>query len=90
VYFDVEVGMTPADVYRVKAGDMASLARAETDPFQKTEYERLSLAYLRLAEQADLNSQNDVVWYPDPDRPTAQAQQQQQAQPPGQRKPDEG
>ena len=82
--------MTPADVYRVKAGDMASLARAETDPFQKTEYERLSLAYLRLAEQAERNSQNDVVWEPLPmDRPTAQAQQQQ-AQPTGPRKSDEG
>ena len=81
--------MTPAEVYRVKAGDMASLARAETDPVQKAEYEKLSLAYLRLAEQADRNSQNDVVWYPHPmDRPTAQTQQQQ-AQPPGQRKPDE-
>ena len=73
--------MTPAEVYRVKAGDMASLARAETDPVQKAEYEKLSLAYLRLAEQADRNSQN-VVWYPDPmDRPPAQTQQQQ-AQPP--------
>lgn len=83
--------MTPADAYRVKAGDMASLARAETDPFQKAEYEKLSLAYLRLAEQADRNSQNDVVWDPQPmDRPTAQAQQQQQqAQPNGQRKSDE-
>jgi hypothetical protein len=75
--------MTPADQYRVKAGDMTALARAETDPFQKAEYERLSLAYLRLANQAERNSQNDVVWY-DPliDRPTKQpqAQQQQQAQ----------
>ena len=87
--------MTPADAYRVKAGDMASLARAETDPFGKAEYEKLSLAYLRLAEQADRNSQNDVVWEPHPmDRPTAQAQQQQQqqqqAQPTGPRKSDEG
>ena len=28
---------------------MAALARAETHPFQKAEYERLSLSYLRLA-----------------------------------------
>lgn len=54
--------MTPADQYRVKAGDMAALARAESDPFQKAEYERLSLAYLRLAKQADRNSQTDVVY----------------------------
>ena len=77
--------MTPADQYRVKAGELASLARAERDPFQKAEYERLSLSYLRLAEQADRNSKNDVVWF-DPliDQPTAQPQiqQQQQSQPP--------
>jgi hypothetical protein len=73
--------MTPADAYRVKAGDMASLARAETDPIQKAEYERLSLAYLRLAEQAQRNSQTDVVYEtpPAPDQP--RAQQHQQAQP---------
>ena len=55
--------MTSADQYRIKAGDLASLARAEKDPFQKAEYERLSLAYLRLADQADRNSRNDVVWF---------------------------
>ena len=83
--------MTPADLYRVKAGDMASYAGAETDPFQKAEYEKLSLAYLRLAEQADRNSLNDVVWYPHPmDRPAAPAQQQQQQeQPAARRKQDE-
>jgi hypothetical protein len=84
--------MTPADQYRVKAGDMAAMARAETDPFQQAEYERLSLAYLRLADQADRNSQNDVVWYdplidrqitpPQPQQqPQPQPQQQQQPQP---------
>ena len=75
--------MTLADQYRVKAGDMAALARAERDPFQKAEYERLSLSYLRLAEQADRNSKTDIVWF-DPliDKPTAQPQIQQQQQPP--------
>ena len=74
--------MTPAEQYRVKASEMAALARAETHPFQKAEYERLSLAYLRLADQADRNSQTDVVYEPPPapiDRP--QVQQQQQPQP---------
>jgi hypothetical protein len=73
--------MTPADQYRVKAGDLAALARAESNPFGKAEYLRLSQAYLRLAEQAERNSQNDVVWYDaliDP--PTRQQQQQQQSQ----------
>jgi hypothetical protein len=84
--------MTPADEYRVKAGDMASLARAETDPFQKAEYERLSLAYLRLAEQADRNRLNDVVLYDSLiDRPTDQPQaQQQQTQSRTEPKSDEG
>jgi hypothetical protein len=70
--------MTPADEYRVKAGDMASLARAEADPFQKAEFERLYQAYLRLADQADRNSQLDLV-YETPLQ--VQPQQQQQAPP---------
>ena len=85
--------MTPADQYRVKAGDLAALARAERDPFQKAEYERLSLSYLRLAEQADRNSKTDIVWF-DPliDKPTAQPQiqQQQQPQPPSKEDSSEG
>jgi hypothetical protein len=74
--------MTPAEQYRVKASEMAALARAETHPFQKAEYERLSLSYLRLADQAERNSQTDVV-YETPPAPVQQpqAQQQQQAQP---------
>jgi hypothetical protein len=73
--------MTHADHYRVKAGDMASLARAEADPFQKAEYERLVLAYLRLADQADKNSHSDVVYKTPPIPIHRQAQQQQQPQP---------
>jgi len=50
--------VTLADLYRVKAGDLAAYASATADPFEKAEYQRLSQAYLRLAEQADRNSQN--------------------------------
>jgi hypothetical protein len=71
--------MTPADEYRVKAGDLAALARAEKDPFGKAEYERLSRAYLLLAEQAERNSKTDLVYETPPHQP--QAQQQQQRQP---------
>jgi hypothetical protein len=74
--------MTPADQYRIRAGDLAAFARAERDPFQKAEFERLSQAYLRLADQADRNSRTDLVYETpsgSPDLP--QAQQQQQAQP---------
>jgi hypothetical protein len=44
--------MTLADKYRIKAGELAALAKAQTDPFGKAEYEKLSMTYLRLAEQA--------------------------------------
>ena len=75
--------MNPADEYRIKAGDLAAFARVERDPFQKAELERLSLAYLRLADQADRNSQTDVVYEtpPGPGEPPHAQQQQQQAQP---------
>ena len=74
--------MTPADQYRVKAGDMASLARAEKNAFQKAEYERLTLSYLRLAAQADRNSHNDVIGFgPKLTKSTGQPQAQQQQQP---------
>jgi hypothetical protein len=69
--------MTPADQYRVKAADMAALASAENNPLSKAEYLRLSGAYLRLAEQAERNSQNDVVWYD----PLVDREQQQERQP---------
>jgi hypothetical protein len=54
--------MTSADEYRVKAADFLALARAEFNPFQKAEYERLSLSYMRLAEQADRNGLVDLVY----------------------------
>jgi hypothetical protein len=74
--------MTPAEQYRIKASEMAALARAETHPFQKAEYERLSLSYLRLADQAERNSHTDVVYETPPAAVRQpQAQQQQQAQP---------
>ena len=71
--------MNPADQYRIKAGDLAALAKAEMNPFGKAEYERLSQAYLRLADQADRNARMDLVYETPPQQP--QAQQQQQAQP---------
>ena len=75
--------MTPADHYRVKAGDLASLAPAEKDPFQKAEYERLSLAFLRLADQADRNTEHVALVDPLISKPAdqIQIQQQQQSQP---------
>jgi hypothetical protein len=45
--------MTAGDLYRAKAVDMAARARADTTRAGKAEYARLSLGYLRLAEEAD-------------------------------------
>jgi hypothetical protein len=73
--------MTPGHQYRVKAGNFAALSRAERDPFAKAEYEKLSLAYLRLADQADRNSETDVVYETPRAAQQQQAQQQQQVQP---------
>jgi hypothetical protein len=72
--------MTPAQQYRVKAGDLISLARAESDIFRKAELEKLAQAFLRLAEQADRNSRTDVIYEPPPGRPAMQQQQQPQVQ----------
>jgi hypothetical protein len=57
--------MAAGDLYRVKATDLN---------------EKLALAYLRLAEQADRNALIDLV-YESPDTSSAQQQQQQQQQP---------
>lgn len=54
--------MTPADRYRVKAAELMAQARLEATPTLKHQLETWSLAYLRLSEQAERNSQNDVVW----------------------------
>ena len=43
--------MTPGNLYRAKAADMAARARADRSPTGKAEYERLCLGYLRLAEK---------------------------------------
>jgi len=85
--------MTPGDPYRVKAGDLAALARAESNPLAKAEYEKLSLSYLRLADQPT-NSETDVVYETPPGQlqqnaeEPQQAQQHQQAQQQQQTQPD--
>ena len=45
--------MNPGNLYRAKAADMAARARADRSRGGKAEYARLSLGYLRLADQAD-------------------------------------
>ena len=49
--------MTPRDEYLLKAAELSAMAQIETDPVDKVEFENLARAYLRLAEQAERNSQ---------------------------------
>jgi hypothetical protein len=49
--------MTARDEYLLKAAELSAMAQAETDRADKVEFENLARAYLRLAEQAERNSQ---------------------------------
>ena len=53
--------MTARDEYLLKAAELSAMAKAETDRADKVEFENLARAYLRLAEQAERNSQADIV-----------------------------
>jgi hypothetical protein len=71
--------MAAGDDYRIKAADMHAKAKGETKPRTRTELERLALAYLRLADQADRNA--DLAPLVDRSMSSVQQQQQQQPQP---------
>jgi len=70
----------PGDSYRIKASDLKAEARQETNAARRVELETLAMAYLRLADQAERNSLNNVVYETPPRRPVVQQQQQQQPQ----------
>lgn len=54
--------MGPGDEYRVKAFEFRAMARSENDPGMRAEFENLARAYMRLAEQAERNSQLDLTY----------------------------
>jgi hypothetical protein len=54
--------MTPADTYRIRAAQLMASSRFGRTPAQRLEVERLAASYRRLAEQADRNSEIDVVY----------------------------
>lgn len=60
--------MPTGDHYRSRAAELTAFARREQNPDIRKEYENLALAYLRLAEQAERNSELDIV-YETPARP---------------------
>jgi hypothetical protein len=51
-----------ADVYRAKAVEFFTMARAETNPRLQVEYASIAESYFRLALLADKNQENDVVY----------------------------
>jgi hypothetical protein len=60
--------------YRAKAAELAARMKDETNPAIRLDLQRLSASYLRLADQARVNSRTDVVEAPMQNQPT-QAQQ---------------
>ena len=54
--------MTPRDQYLLRAAEFSAMAQAETDRADKVEFENLARAYLRLAEQAERNSQAATIY----------------------------
>lgn len=56
--------MVPGDNYRAKALELLARADTEIDPSLRAELENLAAAFLRLAEQAERNTQFDLAYEP--------------------------
>jgi hypothetical protein len=54
--------MAPRDEYLLRAAELNAMAQAEADYADKIEFENLARAYLRLAKQAERNSQTIIVY----------------------------
>ncbi len=52
--------MTPAEQYRALAAKLKAKAGSEANEALASEWMQLARGYLRLAEQADLNTQADI------------------------------
>lgn len=65
--------MSPWDEYRVRAAELIARAAGESDPQIQAELEGLARSYMRLALQAEQNSQLDLTYETplprDPDAP---------------------
>ena len=55
-------GMTPRQEYLLRAAELSAKAQVENDHACKVEFQNLARAYLRLAKQAERNSQTDIVY----------------------------
>ena len=58
--------MVPGDKYRAKALELLACAETQSDQQIRAEFENLAAAFLRLAEQAERNSQLDLTYEPPP------------------------
>jgi hypothetical protein len=56
--------MTPVTHYRTLAAQLRARARTEDSRQLRAEWDHLAQCYIRLAEQADRNSQTDVSYEP--------------------------
>ena len=54
--------MTSRAAYLLKVAELSAIAQVEKDHADKLEFENLARAYLRLAKQAERNSQIDIVY----------------------------
>jgi hypothetical protein len=60
--------MIPRQEYLLRAAELSAIAQAENDHARKVEFQNLARAFLRLAEQAERNSQTDIVYETPPKR----------------------
>src|SRR5262249_18317276 len=60
--------MASKNEYLLRAAELNALAQVEKDHADKLEYETLACAYLRLAKQAERNSQTDIVYETPPEK----------------------
>jgi hypothetical protein len=58
--------MVDGDQYRIKAAEFHARARCVSSERLRAQFENLAKAYLRLAEQADRNTELDVTYEPPP------------------------
>ena len=60
------IAMVSGDQYRIKAASFHAHALCAPSARLRVQYENLSKAYLRLAEQADRNNVADITYEPPP------------------------
>ena len=58
--------MAQRELYLLRAAELSAKAQTESATADKSEFENLARAYLRLAEQALRNAQTDVIYEPAP------------------------